>query len=198
MILLIDNYDSFVHNLGRYIERLGHSILIKRNDEISLDEIQKLRPSSIILSPGPCAPSQAGICKDLIERFFSTIPILGVCLGHQAIAEVFGHPVIRATKPMHGKASRIFHENTKFFKDIPSPVQVGRYHSLIVDIRDMSELMVTAGTDDGIAMAIEHREFPLYGVQFHPESILTEYGDKFIENFLQIADEWNDNRRLAA
>lgn len=198
MIVLIDNYDSFVHNLGRYIELLGKDIIIKRNDAITLDEIEKLGPEAIILSPGPCAPAQAGICKKLVERFATQIPILGVCLGHQVIAEVFNYPVIRAEKPAHGKASRVYHENTKFFKNIPSPFHAGRYHSLIADIRDIAHLKVTAGTEDGIVMAIEHQDYPLFGVQFHPESILTEHGSSLLENFLHLASEWNESRRISA
>lgn len=197
MILLIDNYDSFTHNLSRYIQCLGFETIVYRNDAITIAQIKALAPKAIILSPGPCTPKQAGICLETISAFASSIPILGVCLGHQAIAEAMGYPVVRANKPMHGKASRIFHEGNPLFSGIPSPFLAGRYHSLIVDIRDTADIRITAGTDDGVVMAIEHKTYPLYGVQFHPESILTEHGDVILKNFLNIANDWNQSKRKA-
>ncbi len=197
MIILIDNYDSFVHNLGRYVENLGHDILIVRNDAITTDEISRLQPEAIILSPGPCGPAQAGICNDLIRDCGANIPVLGVCLGHQCIAEVYGSHVIPAHYPMHGKASTVYHEHTKLFSGVPSPFQAGRYHSLMVQIEDLGPLKVSAQTEDGIVMAIEHETYPVYGVQFHPESILTEHGGTVIENFLSLAFAWNRNREAA-
>ncbi len=197
MILLIDNYDSFVHNLGRYVENLGHDVRIVRNDKISVDEISFLKPDAIVLSPGPCGPAQAGICTDLINRLGASTPILGVCLGHQCIAEVYGSFVVKAHKPIHGMASKVFHENSKLFSSIPSPFFAGRYHSLMVEMDDFEPLKATAHSDDGVVMAIEHEEYPVYGVQFHPESILTEHGGTLIENFLGLAFAWNERKKAA-
>ena len=198
MILLIDNYDSFVHNLARYVETLGHDTKIVRNDKIQIDDIAALTPEAIIISPGPCAPDQAGICVDLIKHYGSSIPILGVCLGHQCIAQAYDHPVVRADQPMHGKASLIDHQNTKLFSGVPSPFKAGRYHSLMIELNDLHPLRVTATSEDNVIMAIEHDDYPVYGVQFHPESILTEYGGTLIENFLGLAFAWNDKRKDAA
>lgn len=198
MILLIDNYDSFVHNLGRYVENLGHDIRIVRNNKISIDEIPFLKPEAIILSPGPCGPAQAGICVDLIRKLGSTIPILGVCLGHQCIAEAYESFVVQADLPMHGKASTVTHTDSRLFSGVPSPFQAGRYHSLMVEIDDDAPLRITAESDDGVIMAVEHDTNPVYGVQFHPESILTEHGGTLIENFLSLAFAWNEKKREAA
>ncbi len=197
MILLIDNYDSFVHNLGRYVEVLGHATRIVRNDQITLDEIAKLKPEAIILSPGPCGPAQAGICKDLIEKFGATMPILGVCLGHQCIAEVYGCHIVSSHEPMHGKAGAVYHEHTNFFSGVPSPFQAGRYHSLMVKSCNDAPLAVTARAEDNTIMALEHKEYAVYGVQFHPESILTEHGGTLIENFLGLAFKWNEKKKAA-
>ena len=198
MILLIDNYDSFTHNLSRYAQCLGYETIVYRNDAITVSQIKSIAPKAIILSPGPCGPKQAGICLEAISTFASSIPILGICLGHQAIAEAMGYPVIRADKPVHGKASRVYHEGNQLFSDIPSPFMAGRYHSLVVDIRDTSDIRITAGTDEGVVMAIEHKTYPLYGVQFHPESVLTEYGEIILKNFMDIANDWNQKCKAAA
>jgi anthranilate synthase/aminodeoxychorismate synthase-like glutamine amidotransferase len=185
MILLIDNYDSFVYNLARYVGELGFNRLVKRNDKISLAEIALLQPSHIIISPGPCAPEQAGISMDVIKQFGKTIPILGVCLGHQAIGQVYGGKVTRAKRPMHGKSSLITHDEKKLFSGLENPLQVARYHSLIVSDENFpEELCITAQCDAGEIMGLAHREYPVYGVQFHPESVLTKSGHALLENFL--------------
>ncbi len=194
MILIIDNYDSFVYNLARYVARLGRKHTVKRNDAISIDEIGDLTPEAIIISPGPCTPKEAGISLDVIKHFGEKIPILGVCLGHQAIGEVYDGKTIRADKPVHGKSSIITHDDSALFEDIPSPVQVGRYHSLTVSLPEKSDnnpLIITARCESNNIMAMNHKTNPVYGVQFHPESVLTPKGDKIIKNFLNIADTWN-------
>lgn len=186
MILLIDNYDSFVFNLSRYVSELGFQPCVKRNNQVSLQEIEALNPSHIIISPGPCTPLQAGISMDVIQHFGERkVPILGVCLGHQAIGQVFGGTVLRAKRPMHGKSSLIQHIGENVFANLPNPLRVARYHSLIVSDEDFpSMLKVTAYCDEGEIMALQHRSFPIFGVQFHPESILTEKGYDLINNFL--------------
>lgn len=186
MILLIDNYDSFVYNLARYVGELGHERIVKRNDDITLDEIAKLQPSHIIISPGPCAPEQAGISIEVICYFAGQIPLLGVCLGHQAIGQVFGGKVVRAKRPMHGKSSLITHDENEIFSGIENPLRVARYHSLIVnDDGFPDELRVTARCDHGEIMALSHRKYPVFGVQFHPESVLTQCGYELLRNFLR-------------
>lgn len=198
MILLIDNYDSFVYNLARHIELAGRPTKVVRNDAIGLDEIERLAPQAIILSPGPCTPSEAGLCKEIIREYSPRVPLLGVCLGHQAIGEVFGGRTVRARDPMHGKASRIAHDGTGIFNNIPSPFSAGRYHSLISDLPDRDcPLRVTATTRDRTIMAFEHEECPTYGVQFHPESILTEHGLPLLKNFFAIAQDWHKQRKVA-
>jgi len=197
MILLIDNYDSFVHNLGRYVENLGHDIKIVRNNKITLEEISFLKPEAILLSPGPNAPEQAGICVDLIRELGKSIPILGVCLGHQCIAEACDSFVVRSHKPVHGKSTVIHHIGTKLFSGVPSPFEAGLYHSLMVEIDETGPLKITATSEDNVVMAIEHETNPVYGVQFHPESILTEHGGTIIENFLGLAFTWNEKTRAA-
>jgi anthranilate synthase component 2 len=192
-ILLIDNYDSFTYNLYHYIIEAARSksgnkkdqkILVKRNDQISIAEIKTLNPKAIILSPGPCSPNEAGICLDIIDNFKATYPIFGVCLGHQTIAQAFGAKIIK-TDPMHGKISLIYHHQTSLFKDLPSPFKATRYHSLIIKKETCpQELEITATTQDGAVMAIEHKKYKIFGVQFHPESIASEYGHKIIKNFL--------------
>lgn len=185
MILLIDNYDSFVFNLARYVRELDFHCIVKRNDAISIDEINALQPSHIIISPGPCAPDQAGNSLEIIRQFFSSIPILGVCLGHQAIGQAFGAKVERAKRPMHGKKSFITHEQKNIFSNLENPLQVARYHSLIVSENNFpTELEITARCEIGEIMAIKHRQFPVFGVQFHPESILTRQGHELIKQFL--------------
>lgn len=187
MILLIDNYDSFVFNLARYLAELGYDTEVIRNDATTLDEIVKISPTHIILSPGPCTPNEAGICLDLIDFFLDKKPILGVCLGHQAIAQACGGRVIKAKYPKHGKAENILHSKQGIFRNIPNPLRVGRYHSLIVDNLSLpSTLVVTAKTKEDEIMAIQHRDFPVFGVQFHPESILTDCGHTLIHDFLNL------------
>lgn len=185
MIILIDNYDSFVYNLYQYLGELGVHTQVFRNDKITLDEIEALNPSHIILSPGPCTPNEAGICLDVIRHFSDRIPILGVCLGHQAIAQAFGGTVIRAKKPMHGKTSEIRHTQQGVFHQIKYPLTVTRYHSLIVERETLPDCFcITAETDDGVVMGIKHKTLPVEGVQFHPEAILTECGKDMLLNFV--------------
>jgi anthranilate synthase/aminodeoxychorismate synthase-like glutamine amidotransferase len=188
MLLLIDNYDSFVHNLARYFERLGQDTRVVRNDEIDVSAIKQLRPQAIVLSPGPCTPREAGTSLEIVRGLHSVLPMLGVCLGHQVIAEALGGRVVRAAVPVHGQSSLITHDGTAIFGGIPSPFEVGRYHSLVVEPETLpSTLRPTAWTSDGVLMAFEHVQFPVYGVQFHPESILTEYGFDLLANFLRLA-----------
>lgn len=185
MILLIDNYDSFVYNLARYVNELGFATHVVRNDEITIAEITALRCSHIIISPGPCTPDQAGISLEVIRVLGASVPILGVCLGHQAIGQAYGAAVTRAKQPMHGKASEIIHNGEKLFRGISPALKVGRYHSLIVSDENFpTELQVTARCENGEIMALQHREHPVYGVQFHPESVLTEWGYELLGNFL--------------
>ncbi|OYW21152.1 MAG: aminodeoxychorismate/anthranilate synthase component II [Planctomycetales bacterium 12-60-4] len=187
MILVIDNYDSFVHNLARYVRELGLPTQVVRNDHIALDEVASLAPSAIILSPGPCTPAEAGISVPLIQRFAGIVPILGVCLGHQAIGAAYGSAIIRAPEPVHGRVSWIRHDGTPLFAGIANPFQAARYHSLIVDETTLpQELRVTARTPEGIPMALELPESRLFGVQFHPESVLTEFGHRLLINFLTL------------
>jgi anthranilate synthase component 2 len=187
MILLIDNYDSFTYNLYHYLIQAGEKeVLVKRNDEITIDEIKKLNPRGIVLSPGPCTPNEAGICLDVIEKLQGIFPIFGVCLGHQSIGQAFGGKVIK-TYPMHGKISEIFHKRKNLFKNLPSPFKATRYHSLIIEKETCpTDLEITAETKDGIIMGIAHKKFKIYGVQFHPESIASEHGHQIIKNFLDL------------
>ncbi len=191
MLLMIDNYDSFTYNLVQYFGELGADTRVFRNDQITLDQIKKLNPEKIVLSPGPCTPNEAGITLKLIEEFKDKIPILGVCLGHQAIGQVFGGSVVRAKKPMHGKTGIIYHNNQGVFREIPNPFSAARYHSLIVAKEDLPEsLLMTAWTQDEHGnideiMGLKHRKFAIEGVQFHPESIATEYGHELLKNFLK-------------
>jgi anthranilate synthase/aminodeoxychorismate synthase-like glutamine amidotransferase len=185
VILLLDNYDSFVYNLSRYVRELGETPLVVRNDAISVDEIRAVAPSHIIVSPGPCSPSEAGISVDLVRALGPHTPILGVCLGHQAIGAAYGAEIVRARKPMHGKTSRIHHDGTELFADVPSPFTATRYHSLVIAPDSLPpELRVTARSEDGEIMAVAHRTHPVVGVQFHPESALTEHGYWLIDHFL--------------
>lgn len=185
MILIIDNYDSFVFNLARYFEEQGQVTHVVRNDQITLQHAQNLNPRALVLSPGPCTPDEAGISKELIQHFAQRIPILGVCLGHQAIAASFGGKIIKAPRPVHGQTSEIYHQNSRLLSSLPDPFNATRYHSLIVDEATLPpELEITARTKEGIPMALEHKTAPLFGVQFHPESILTKCGHDLIENFL--------------
>jgi anthranilate synthase component II len=187
MFLLIDNYDSFTYNLWHYLGELGAEVVVKRNDALTVDEALALRPQGIVLSPGPSDPDRAGICLDLVARAGS-VPVLGVCLGHQAIGQVLGGRVVRAPQPMHGKISRIRHGGAGLFAGLPNPFAATRYHSLIVDRASMpNTLEVTADTEDGLVMGVQHHERPIWGVQFHPESIASEGGHKLLGNFLRLA-----------
>ncbi len=185
MILLIDNYDSFVHNLARYFRRLGQETVVHRNDAIDVGAVRAMQPQAIVLSPGPCTPNETGCCLDVVRELHAELPILGVCLGHQAIAAALGGSVVRATEPMHGRASDIHHDGQDLFAGLPNPLRGCRYHSLVVDESSLpSCLRVSARTADGIVMAIQHRELPVVGLQFHPESILTNGGDALLAGFL--------------
>jgi anthranilate synthase component II len=187
MLLLIDNYDSFTYNLAQYFGELGCELVIKRNDEISLNEIAALAPRHICISPGPCTPHEAGISKDVLLRFGRKIPILGVCLGHQCIAEAYGGKIVRAASLVHGKASTIKHNGNRLFTDLPTPFEAGRYHSLVVERSSFPAcLEIIAESDDGEIMALRHREFPVHGVQFHPESVLTPNGKKILARFISL------------
>ncbi len=188
MILLIDNYDSFTFNLYHFLGDVGAQCEVWRNDKITVEAAMALQPEAIVLSPGPCTPNEAGICLDLIAAAAGKIPLLGVCLGHQSIGQAFGGHVIRAPEPMHGKVSAITHSGTDILAGLPSPFAATRYHSLIVERETMPDVLVpTAWTDDGLVMAMHHRTLPLYGVQFHPESIASEHGHEILANFLAIA-----------
>jgi len=187
MILLIDNYDSFTYNLYQYVAELGYEVKVIRNDEIPVEEIGKLNPTHIILSPGPGTPKEAGMTLDVIKMYKGKIPLLGVCLGHQSIGEAFGGDVVHAPVLMHGKTSMIFHNGKGVFLNLPSPYRATRYHSLIVKEETLpSELEITARTDDGLIMGLKHKTLNIHGVQFHPESILTEHGKPLLRNFLEI------------
>jgi anthranilate synthase component 2 len=192
MIVLIDNYDSFTFNLFHYLGGLGADVVVHRNDKISVDDVLAADPEAIVLSPGPCTPNDAGICLDLIAKAAPTIPILGVCLGHQAIGQAFGGDVVRAPVPMHGKLSTMHHGGTGVFRGVNGPFQATRYHSLIVDRTTLpAELAVTAETEDRLVMGLAHAKLPVHGVQFHPESIASEHGHLLLRNFLDIAAAWN-------
>jgi len=187
MILLLDNYDSFTYNLAQYLGQLGCEVEVHRNDKISLDEIARRRPERIVISPGPCTPAEAGISVELIEHFAGKMPILGVCLGHQAIGAAFAGRIIRAPKLFHGKTSEIRHDGKGVFRGLPNPFTATRYHSLIVERKSLPrELEISAETSDGIIMGLRHRKFRLEGVQFHPESVLTAPGMQLLKNFLSL------------
>ena len=186
MLLLIDNYDSFTYNLYQYLSELGAEVEVRRNDKVTLDEIEAMQPAQIVVSPGPCTPNEAGLSCKIIETFGPRIPLLGVCLGHQAIGQVFGGRVIRAPQPMHGKTSLMYHQEQGVFQGLPSPFEANRYHSLIVERSTLpDELEITASTADGLIMGLRHRRYPVEGVQFHPESIMTPAGKHLLRNFLQ-------------
>lgn len=185
MILLLDNYDSFTYNLYQYLSELGAEVIVKRNDEVTVGDVAALAPEKIVISPGPCTPNEAGISVALIRELGSTAPILGVCLGHQAIGAAYGGTVVRAPKVMHGKLSAIHHNGHGVFAGLPEPFMATRYHSLIVRRDDLPDsLEITAWTDDGLIMGLRHRDYPVQGVQFHPESIMTEAGKELLRNFL--------------
>lgn len=192
MYILIDNYDSFTYNLFHYLGSFGAEVLVKRNDAVTVDEVMASRPDAIVISPGPCDPDRAGICLDLIRRAAGVVPILGVCLGHQSIGQAFGGRVVRAPKPMHGKLSMISHRAEGLFASVPSPFHATRYHSLMVEPDGFPpDLEITATSEDGVIQGLQHRQLPIYGVQFHPESIETEHGMRIIGNFLDLARRRN-------
>jgi len=197
VILLIDNYDSFVYNLARYVGELGHERIVVRNDALDVEEALALRPDAVILSPGPCTPNEAGISLDLARAAAGRVPLLGVCLGHQAVAQAFGGVVRRAARPVHGHASPVRHDGSPLFEGLPNPFPAGRYHSLAVDLEPGGPLRATAHAEDGEIMALAHHRWPLLGVQFHPESILTPHGHQLLANFLRLAERWWAERRPA-
>ena len=186
MILLIDNYDSFVHNLARYVRELGGDAVVRRNDELTLDDVAALAPSHIVLSPGPCTPAEAGISTDVVRRFGPSTPILGVCLGHQCIGAAYGGDIVRAGRPQHGRTSVVAHDGSSVFAGLPSPLRVARYHSLVIARPTLPAALrvVASSRDDGEIMAVAHREHPVVGVQFHPESAASEYGYAMLDRFL--------------
>ena len=191
MILLIDNYDSFTYNLVHYVEELGHNVQVYRNDKISLKKISKLDPKKIIISPGPCTPNEAGICLDLVKKFYDKMPILGVCLGHQSIGQAFGAKIIKASKIMHGKTSKVSNLGSKIFKGLPSSFEATRYHSLVIKNgtlpKNFKVISETIDDKKNVIMGIEHKNYPCYGVQFHPESIASvPFGKKIMKNFLNL------------
>jgi len=185
MILLLDNYDSFVYNLARYVRELGETPVVHRHDALSVDDVAELAPSHIIISPGPCSPTEAGISTDVVRRLGATVPILGVCLGHQCIGAAYGGEIVRAGRPMHGKTSLIHHQGSGIFHGLPTPFRATRYHSLVIAPASVpASLEVTATSEDGEIMAVQHARHPVYGVQFHPESVLTEHGYRLVDHFL--------------
>jgi len=185
MVLMIDNYDSFTYNLVQYLGELGEEVVVRRNDEITLDEIEALKPECIVVSPGPCTPKEAGVSVPLIERFGGRTPILGVCLGHQSIGQAFGGSIVHAKQVMHGKTSKIHHGDVGVFRGLPNPFIATRYHSLVIERESLPDcLEITAWTEDGEIMGVRHRSLPVEGVQFHPESILTQHGHALLKNFL--------------
>lgn len=188
MILLLDNYDSFAHNLARYLRRLGQTVEVVRNDAIDVAGVRQLAPQAIVISPGPCTPTEAGNSLEIVRQLHTDFPMLGICLGHQTIAAALGATIIRAEQPMHGRTSPIEHDSTGLFANLPTPLTVCRYHSLVVDPPTMpSDLPTTAACADGTIMAFRHRTLPLFGLQFHPEAILTEHGFDLLRNFLELA-----------
>ena len=192
MIVLVDNYDSFTFNLFHYLGGLGADVLVYRNDKITTDRVLAIDPDAVVLSPGPCTPNDAGICLDLVAKASATIPVLGVCLGHQAIGQAFGGEVVRAPVQVHGKLSEIKHQGEGVFRGINAPFRATRYHSLVVERASLpSDLAVTAETGDDLIMGLAHRTLPVHGVQFHPESIASEHGHLILRNFLDIAAAWN-------
>jgi anthranilate synthase component 2 len=196
MIVLIDNYDSFTFNLVHYLGGLGADVVVHRNDQIAADEVIAAEPDAIVLSPGPCTPKEAGICLELIRKASASIPVMGVCLGHQAIGQAFGGNVVRAPAPVHGKVHEIRHQGGDVFRGINAPFKATRYHSLVVDRQTIpAELRVTAETSDGLVMGLSHVTRPVHGVQFHPESIASEHGRVILKNFLDLAAAWNAGPR---
>jgi anthranilate synthase/aminodeoxychorismate synthase-like glutamine amidotransferase len=198
MIVLIDNYDSFTFNLVHFLGDLGAACEVRRNDKITPEEVLAMRPDGIVLSPGPCTPNEAGICLDLVTAAAGRVPLLGVCLGHQAIGQAFGGNVIRAPEPVHGKTSNVYHADSDVFAGLPDPFTATRYHSLIVEKASLPDsLEITAWTDDGIIMGLRHKVMPIFGVQFHPESIATSHGHEILKNFLNITQGRNAQGKAA-
>ena len=198
MLLIIDNYDSFTYNLVQYFGELGAEPVVKRNDEISIAEIEAMKPEAVVISPGPCTPKEAGISNEVIAKIGPSLPILGVCLGHQCIGHVFGANVVRAGRLMHGKTSPILHDDEGVFAGLPSPFEATRYHSLIIDPPTVPDsLIVNARTAEQEIMGVRHKEFPIHGVQFHPESILTRHGKDLLRNFLRITSDYHAKRKAA-
>jgi anthranilate synthase/aminodeoxychorismate synthase-like glutamine amidotransferase len=192
MLLIIDNYDSFTYNLVQYFGELGAKPLVKRNDEITVEEIEAMKPEAVVISPGPCTPKEAGISNEVIARIGPKLPVLGVCLGHQCIGHVYGATVVRAARLMHGKTSPILHDGTGVFGALPNPFEATRYHSLLIDPPTVPEsLLVNARTAEGEIMGVHHRTFPIHGVQFHPESILTRHGKELLANFLRMTEQFH-------
>lgn len=193
MFILIDNYDSFTYNLYHYLGEIGAEVEVFRNDEITVDELWAKKPEGIILSPGPKTPDEAGICMEIIEKLGDKMPILGVCLGHQSIGQVYGGVVIRAPYLMHGKVSEIHHDDKTLFEGFANPFKATRYHSLIVERESLPDVLeITSQTEDGIIMGLSHKEYPVHGVQFHPESIASEHGHDLLKNFVRLATEFNE------
>ena len=185
MLLMIDNYDSFTYNLVQYLGELGEDVVVRRNDEISVDDVEAMKPERIVISPGPCTPNEAGVSVPLIDRLAGKTPILGVCLGHQSIGQAFGGRIVHAKQVMHGKTSKIFHNDAGVFRGLPNPFTATRYHSLVIERESLPEcLEITAWTEDGEIMGVRHKTLPIEGVQFHPESILTEHGHDLLQRFL--------------
>jgi anthranilate synthase/aminodeoxychorismate synthase-like glutamine amidotransferase len=198
MLLIIDNYDSFTYNLVQYFGELGAEPVVKRNDEITVAEIEALKPEAVVISPGPCTPKEAGISNDVIAKIGPTLPVLGVCLGHQCIGHVYGADVVRAGRLMHGKTSPILHDGDGVFAGLPSPFEATRYHSLIIDPPTVPDtLVVNARTEEGEIMGVHHREYPIHGVQFHPESILTRHGKDLLANFLKMSQAFHTKGKAA-
>jgi para-aminobenzoate synthetase component 2 len=186
MFLMIDNYDSFVYNLVRYFQELGEDILVYRNDKISLEDIERIKPEGIIISPGPKSPEEAGICMRVVEKFKGSIPILGICLGHQTIGKVFGGNIVQGDEPVHGKVFEILHSGKYMFKNIVSPMKATRYHSLVIEKHSLPQVLeITSETEDGVIMGVRHKHYLIEGVQFHPEAELTEHGHQILKNFIE-------------
>ncbi len=191
MFLMIDNYDSFTYNLVRYVEELGEAVAVRRNDLITRAQIERMDPTGIIISPGPKGPREAGVSLDIIDGFKGRIPLLGICLGHQCIGYAFGAAVIHGRKPMHGKTSIVHHDGKGIYRGVKNPLRVTRYHSLVVDRETLpSELIVTCETDDGVIMGLRHRDYPIEGIQFHPEAELTECGHAILKNYIESCRSW--------